>query len=100
MGEQRYNNRQVEKMMKESTDEIKTFISLKVDPLTKQVTYTNGKVRFNEKMIYMALGSLVLVVPMLSWFLLDYIEFKDRYHSDLASAIEDVLDDYEFEVIE
>tara|TARA_R110000850_G_scaffold61209_1_gene139976 strand:- start:1235 stop:1537 length:303 start_codon:yes stop_codon:yes gene_type:complete len=100
MEEPRYNNRQVEKMLKQSTDDIKEFISLKVDPLAAAVTYTNGKVRFNEKMIYMALGAMLLVTPMLSWFILDYLDFKDQYRDDIKVTVETVLGNYEFDLIE
>jgi len=96
--EERYNNRQIEKMMKDITDDVKSHIDLKVEPLTKQVTYTNGRVRFTEKMIYLAVGALFFVTPTITWLLMDYLEFKQQYTKEIQTAIDTTLQNYRFEV--
>ena len=70
------------------------------EKILSQVTYTNGRVRWLEKMIYLALGALIILTPICTWFIKDYIDFKQSYRSDLSDTIYDVLDHYQFELTE
>lgn len=58
----------------------------------------NGRVSFNEKMIWLAMGAIIILAPIFSWFLLNYIEFKQAFRHDIELTIKETLDDYEFEV--
>lgn len=61
MSEERYNNRQIEKMLTDQSADIKEHIDLKIEPLTAQVAKTNGTVRWQTKMLYVAIGALPLL---------------------------------------
>lgn len=100
MTETRYNNRQIEKMLGEQSSDIKEHIDLKISPLLTQVLKTNGRVSFNEKMIYIAIGALAIITPVLSWFLLDYLAFKEEFPEQVTEAVYQALDNYQFEVID
>ena len=65
--EERYNNRQIERMLDEQSKELKEHFSLLINPLTQQVTKTNGTVKWQTKMLYMALGALMLLMPWAGW---------------------------------
>lgn len=99
MSEERYNNRQIEKMLTDQSADIKEHIDLKVSPLLEQVKKTNGRVSWNEKMIYLAMGSLFIVLPMLTYVLVDYWRFKERFPEAVSDAVREGLDTYQFEVI-
>lgn len=97
--EPRYNNRQVEKMLSEQSADIKEHMDLKIAPLLTQVLKTNGRVSFNEKMVYVAIGALGIFTPIFSWFILDYIAFKERFPNEVTEAVYNALENYQFEVI-
>lgn len=65
--EERYNNRQIERMFDEQSRDIKSHMDAAIAPLTTQVMKTNGTVTFLTKMVYMALGALLLLVPWAGW---------------------------------
>lgn len=65
--EERYNNRQIERMLDSQSSDLKEHITSVISPLTIQVTKTNGRVRWLEKMIWMALGALALLTPWAIW---------------------------------
>lgn len=65
--EERYNNRQIERMLDEQSKELKEHISLLISPLTKQVMLTNGTVKWQTKLLYIGIGALVLLTPWASW---------------------------------
>jgi len=45
MTEPSFTNREIDARLKAQTEEMKSFISGLIIPLTEQVTYTNGRVR-------------------------------------------------------
>jgi len=45
MTEPSFTNREIDARLKAQTEEMKSFISSLIIPLTEQVTYTNGRVR-------------------------------------------------------
>ena len=49
MTEPSFTNREVDAKLKAQTEEMKAFIKGIIEPLTIQVTYTNGKVRRLER---------------------------------------------------
>ena len=75
---------------------IKEYINLKTSPIIEQVMKTNGRVSFNEKMIWLAMGAIIILAPIFSWFLLDYIEFKQQLNSQIEKSVTSVLNNYEF----
>ena len=77
---------------------IKEYINLKTSPIIEQVMKTNDRVSFNEKMIWLAMGAIIILAPIFSWFLLDYIEFKQQLNSQIEKSVSSVLNNYEFEV--
>lgn len=77
---------------------IKEYINLKTSPIIEQVMKTNGRVSFNEKMIWLAMGAIMILAPLFSWFLLDYIEFKQQLNSQIEKSVTTTLDNYEFEI--
>ena len=77
---------------------IKEYINLKTSPIIEQVMKTNGRVSFNEKMIWLAMGAIIILAPIFSWFLLDYIEFKQQLNSQIEKSVSTVLNNYEFEI--
>ena len=77
---------------------IKEYTNLKTSPIIEQVMKTNGRVSFNEKMIWLAMGAIIILAPIFSWFLLDYIEFKQQLNSQIEKSVSSVLNNYEFEV--
>jgi hypothetical protein len=94
MNEQPYSNRQIEKMLDDSVNDIKEHITLHIDPLSKQVTYTNGKVRWLEKMMYVALGSFIILAPIFGYWMKDYFQFKDTYQERLDQSVAEAFEKY------
>lgn len=103
MSEPRYNNRQIEKMLSEQSADIKEHMDLKTAPLLTQALKTNGRVTRNEQMIYLATGALIILTPVFSWFILDYIALKERLPETIGKAVDEsvyrALDNYQWEVI-
>lgn len=99
MKEERYNNRQIEKMLSEQSADIKEHMDLKIAPLLTQVLKTNGRVTFNEKMVYTAMGALIMFTPVFSWFILDYIAFKEDLPRTVRESVIQVLDSRQFELV-
>jgi len=102
--EERYNNRQIERMLDEQSKDIKDHMDMKIAPLLTQVLKTNGRVNFNEKMIYLAMGAIPLCASVMSWMLLDYLDFKKNLEATLTAKVEDAvyqaLDNYQWEVVD
>jgi hypothetical protein len=49
MTEHSFTNREIDKKFHDQTEEVKSFIKALIDPLTAQVTYTNGRMRKLER---------------------------------------------------
>lgn len=87
MAEIRYDNRQIERMFDSQNKDLKEHMTLHLDPLTKQVEKTNGTVKFLTKMIYVAIGALIILWPIMVWFIQDYFAFKEAL-AESVQAIE------------
>lgn len=97
MPEAPYSNREIKAMIQVFDAKLDSYKAIQNDILA-QVKYTNGRVRWNEKMIYMALGALAIIAPVLAWYMADYLHFKENYQSNLSTSIQSALDGYEFEI--
>ena len=100
MQEERYNNRQIEKMLGDQVADLKEHITLHIDPLTKQVTMTNGTVKWLTKMTYLATGALIVLWPIMAWFVRDYLVFKEHFSDSVSAAVMKTLDNYEIKIVE
>jgi len=60
MTEPSFTNREIDARLKAQTEEMKSFISGLIIPLTEQVTYTNGRVR--RLYTYLTVVSTAVVV--------------------------------------
>lgn len=90
--EERYNNRQIERMLDSQSSDIKEHITSVISPLTIQVTKTNGRVRWLEKMIWMALGALALLTPWAIWITSHQLAQKDAITQvDLDQAVDQAV---------
>jgi len=98
--EERYNNRQIERLLDTQSTDIKEHMDMKIAPLLAQVLKTNGRVNFNEKMIWLAMGAIPLCASVLGWLLMDYIEFKEQIAKEVESAVYQTLDSYQFDVLD
>lgn len=91
-------------MLNEQSLDIKEHMDLKISPLLTQVLKTNGRVTFNEKMIYLAIGALAILTPVFSWFILDYISFKEQLPTKIGDVVDGAvyraLDNYQWEVVD
>lgn len=93
--EERYNNRQVEKMFDDQSRDIKSHVDMKIEPLTAQVTKTNGTVAWQTKLLYTGLGALMLLVPWAGWVTTQILENEDSLtRDDVIQIIDDSLEDY------
>lgn len=96
MVEERYNNRQVEKMFTDQSNDLKEHFDLKIEPLTTQVTKTNGTVRWLTKMIYVALGALPLL-SIWAWiitqqFLSSQTELSPAQVNEMKVILQPIVD--------
>lgn len=67
MSEPRYTNRQIEMFLSQLRDYFSTELSQVIQPLTAQVTKTNGTVSMLTKLVYMAMGALIILTPWAMW---------------------------------
>ena len=91
MEESPYSNREIRGMftrLEEKLDEHSNTHQL----ILNQVKYTNGRVRWNEKMIYMAMGALTILTPLVTWALVEI--------STIDEKIAGQLDGYEIQIVE
>lgn len=65
--EERYSVRQIDDRFRNQTEDLKEHMNLLISPLTKQVTLTNGTVKWQTKMLYMAIGALMFLIPWAGW---------------------------------
>lgn len=88
--EERYSNRQIERLLDEQSKDIKAHIDLVTQPILSQVLKTNGRVTANEKDIVgykvwrgwmtggMAFVMVILpiAVSVLGWMVMSLIKFE------------------------
>ena len=89
---QSYSNREIDRMH----DNIFSALCR----IEKQTVETNGRVSWLEKMMYMAIGALFFVTPLLTWLLVDYVAFQEQYSKEVRSAVVETISNYQFEVVE
>lgn len=90
--EERYNNRQIERMLDEQSAEIKDHIDRAVDPLTIQVTKTNGRVSMMEKMVWMAAGAVVILTPFTYYLATQISTIREDLRDETRQAIDEAFD--------
>jgi len=71
MKELSFSNREIVKMLDDHTDDLKKYMTDLITPLTTQVTYTNGRLRLLEKMVWTALGGVAVLAYFFSQGSLD-----------------------------
>lgn len=100
--EERYSNRQIERMFDEQSRDLKEHFDDTIEPLTVQVTKTNGRLRWAERMIWVAMGALVILTPLMTWALVQIVGLKDSIKNDIhtqtQTAVQDVLSQYEIKI--
>lgn len=87
--------------IKKLKDELKEFIGLTLTPIINQVQgfqKIEEKVGFNSKMILLAMGALLILSPLITWLLMDYVEFKENLHFLIEKSVSSALNNYEFEL--
>jgi len=90
--EERYNNRQIERMFDEQSKDIKDHIDRAITPLTFQVTKTNGRVGILERMAWVSLGAIPLLTVWAGWLTFDYLNSKDVMKHDIQQAVDEAFD--------
>lgn len=95
--EERYNNRQIERMLDEQSSDIKGHMDAAIAPLVIQVTKTNGRVSVMEKMVWMAAGAVVILTPF-TYYLANQIasintSIKSAVHDEARQAVDDAFDE-------
>ena len=70
--EERYNNRQIERMFDEQSKDLKEHFDGAINPLALEVRKTNGRVKFLEKMIWLAMGALAIITPIALWMFTEF----------------------------
>lgn len=99
--EERYSNRQIERLLDEQSKDIKSHIDLVTNPILTQVLKTNGRVTQNEKDItenkvwrgWMTGGMAVvmvilpIVVTVLGWIVMSIISFDEKVHDAIQAAL-------------
>lgn len=83
--EERYTNRQIERMLDSQSTDIKEHIDKAIGPLTAQVFKTNGRVGWLEKMVWMATGAVLVLFPITGWVLIQVSGLKASSEAERAS---------------
>lgn len=105
--EERYNNRQIEKMFNDQSIELKAHMDLVTRPILEQTLKTNGRVNGLEAKMQdlkswrtgLSWGGAVLfffmttfILPVLTWNLLQTIQLKESIHQDVQAAAQSGVD--------
>lgn len=93
--EERYTNRQIERMLDDQSNDLKGHFDLVIKPLVVQVTKTNGRVSWLEKMMWLALGALAIAMPLLTWVVNTVSKQQAVQTSQIQQAVRDALEIYE-----
>jgi hypothetical protein len=85
----------IEETHKERTAALEDMRKHEIAPLTVQVTKTNGTVTFLTKMVYMALGALLLLVPWAGWVTTEVLTREVQLdRDDVVQIIYEETEDY------
>lgn len=90
--EERYNNRQIERMLDEQSSDIKEHMDAAIAPLVVQVTKTNGRVSVIEKMVWMAAGAVVILTPFTYYLASRISSIQESIQTQTRQAVDDALD--------
>lgn len=105
--EERYNNRQIEKMFTDQSADLKAHMDLVTRPILVQTTKTNGRVNVLEEKVQsqkswrtgLTYGGAVLfffmttlILPVLTWNLLQTIQLKESIRQDVQAAAQTGVD--------
>ena len=110
--EERYNNRQIERLFDEQSKEIKAHIDLVAQPILTQTLKTNGRVNKAEDAILglakwqsgvstgFKIGSWIIIplclllVGYLGWLSAQVLETNDKTRTAVDEAVTRALDEY------
>lgn len=106
MTEERYNNRQIERMLDLQSEDIKKHISSAITPILIQVTRTNGRVTelelsratqrgFNKAMSIAFSVGFAILIGLAGWALYETSTIPDR----VQSSVQQALSNYDIKVI-
>lgn len=100
--EERYTNRQIERMLESQTEDLKEHLDIRLEPIAVQVKKTNGRVNWIEKMVYLAIGALIILAPLMTWSLMQLVNLKDslknEVHTETQQAVQDALSHYNVQI--
>lgn len=86
--EERYNNRQIERMFDEQSADIKEHFDTALAPVIAQTTKTNGRVGIIEKMVWMAAGAVVILTPFTYYLATEVANLKDDLREETRQAVD------------
>lgn len=96
--EERYNNRQIEKMFSEQSEDLKDHFDQKIEPLTTAVNKTNGRVGWLEKMVWLATGAVIILTPLTYWLATQVVNEKTEQATITQQAVSEALSQYNIKV--
>jgi hypothetical protein len=91
--EERYNNRQIERMLDEQSTDIKGHMDAAIAPLIVQTTKTNGRVGVMEKMVWMAAGAVVILTPFTYYLATEIGTIKDDLRETVREEARTAVDE-------
>lgn len=106
--EEKYTNRQVERMLDEQSRDIKEHITIVTSPILDEVKKTNGRVTLLESQVGshrnwrtgMTWGGAVVffflttfILPVLTWNLLQTIQLKESIGIEVQDAIDQAFEE-------
>lgn len=106
--EEKYTNRQVERMLDEQSRDIKEHITIVTSPILDEVKKTNGRVTLLESQVSsqrnwrtgMTWGGAVVffflttfILPVLTWNLLQTIQLKESIGIEVQDAIDQAFEE-------
>ncbi len=82
-------------MLDKQSEELKEHIDKTVEPLLVQVKKTNGRLSWVEKMVWIATGSLIILVPLTNVLWNDVRALWDERTSveDIQNIVDKTLDE-------
>lgn len=110
MDEERYNNRQIERMLDSQSQELKDYFDKSLKPLIEQVTKTNGRVStlelrrenqagFNRAMAVASSVGFTVVMALAGWALYQVASLEPTIHTEVQQSVKDALSSYDVQVV-